>query len=84
MLFVTSTCCYRKYTFYFTVLINRATLHAAKHREDKEKKEKEVKEEPKIKEEPKEEPAMKINHAINEGYVNPEIKMRLKEVIIRS
>lgn len=43
-----------------------------------------MKEEPKIKEEPKEEPVMKINHAINEGYVNPEIKMRLKEVIIRS
>lgn len=58
--------------------------HTAKHRDDKEKKEKEVKEELKIKEQPKEEPEMKINHAINEGFVNPEIKLRLKEVIICS
>lgn len=76
------------HTLYF-VLFNHPTLLAAKHRDDKEKKEKDVKdvkEEIKIKEELKEEePQLKVNHAINEGLrVIPQIKLQLKEVIIRS
>lgn len=46
---------------------------AAKHREEKEKKDKE---EIKVKEETN----MKMNHAINEGYYNMEIKSEIKEV----
>lgn len=73
------------HTLYF-VLFNHPTLLAAKHRDDKEKKEKDVKEEIKIKEELKEEePELKVNHAINEGLrVIPQIKLQIKEVIIRS
>lgn len=71
------------HTFY-PALFNHLALFAAKHRDDKEKKEKDVKEEMKIKEEPKEEPDVKVNHAINEGLrIHPEIKLRLKEVVIR-
>lgn len=84
ILFATPLRHYHKYTFHFTGCFNYTTCHTAKHRDDKEKKEKEVKEELKIKEEIKEEPEMKINHAIFEGSVNPEIKLRLKEVITRS
>jgi len=69
--FHTSSCC----LLHLVVNNNVFNQIVAKHRDDKEKKEKD-KEETKV----KEETVMKTNHTINEGFNNLDIKSEIKEV----